>query len=424
MTSTMKKLARLCAIAALFFSAPLHLLAASYTWTGAGFMGNQDFLWSNPFNWSGLAAPATGETGVQLVFPNTGAPRNTTNDVSNLGISSISFLGANYVIIGRTNGTTLTLVNAGAVGFAVVASANNCQFATTTFIHLGSTGSIAVALGNTLYVNSRISGTFGFSKLSAGALRLQNSVANTFTGTTRVEDGPLDLNAAALALPGAVIIGSTNITQAPLVRLFQDDQVGDTSPVTVNPNGRFWLNTHDDTVGSLTIMNGSVTTGLNGLNSSPGLLLLGGNITNLHHSGASTYGTISGRLSLGNNNRIFHCAPVSQLLIDANIGGSIIFNPGFTVTGGGLLKLSGTNNYGGVTTIQQGAIELSGSTQMLGNTNAGTVVELNAQLILDGAVVGQEPLTINGVTNGLTQFFFYQTNSWAGPIVLNGESRV
>src|SRR5690349_8518929 len=71
----MKKIALLCAAAAAILFAPLQIHAATYTWSGTGFMGNQDFLWSNPFNWVGLAAPQTGETNVIIVLPNNGAPR-------------------------------------------------------------------------------------------------------------------------------------------------------------------------------------------------------------------------------------------------------------------------------------------------------------------------------------------------------------
>src|SRR5262245_1947133 len=86
-----------------------NLRAATYTWTGAGFNGDTDYKWSNPMNWQGLAAPQNGEQNVQLIFPNTGAPRNTTNDVINMVLSSVVFQGANYSVHGGASGITMTL---------------------------------------------------------------------------------------------------------------------------------------------------------------------------------------------------------------------------------------------------------------------------------------------------------------------------
>ena len=48
--------------------------------TGAGFFGSLDYLWSNPNNWAELSAPQPGEQGVQLVFPNSGAPRRNGHE--------------------------------------------------------------------------------------------------------------------------------------------------------------------------------------------------------------------------------------------------------------------------------------------------------------------------------------------------------
>jgi hypothetical protein len=86
-----------CAVAALLAFSPV-ARAATYTWTGAGFFGEQDYLWSNPFNWSPAGAPQPGETNVTLVFPNNNAPKTTTNDIVGLNVAAIQFLGSNYVI--------------------------------------------------------------------------------------------------------------------------------------------------------------------------------------------------------------------------------------------------------------------------------------------------------------------------------------
>ena len=105
----MKTIASFLAAALALAFATLNGSAATYTWTGAGFMGNQDFLWSNPFNWSGLSAPATGETNLIIVLPNNGSPRTTTNDIAGLVVKSIRFQGDNYIVGGKSPATSLAL---------------------------------------------------------------------------------------------------------------------------------------------------------------------------------------------------------------------------------------------------------------------------------------------------------------------------
>lgn len=89
--------------------------AVIYTWTGAGLLGNQDFLWSNNFNWAGNVAPSPGEANVSLVFAD-GYPKATTNDIAGLVVAAIQFQGSNYVVQGKPSGNTLTFYGTGLGG--------------------------------------------------------------------------------------------------------------------------------------------------------------------------------------------------------------------------------------------------------------------------------------------------------------------
>jgi autotransporter-associated beta strand protein len=387
--------------------------AATYTWTGTGFNGETDHKWSNPMNWAGLAAPQNGEQGVALIFPNTAAPRFTTNDVINLVISSVTFQGANYSIHGGASGITMTLAGVNGGNFVIVAAANGCQFGSSTRLHLGSTGTVAVASGNLFTIRSRISGVFGLTKTSQGTLSFQGTQANTFFGPITVLAGILDFRGVGNALPGALVIGDGDPTATPKVRLYLDDQISDTSPVTIQSNGSLELAGHDDMIGSLTLVSGNVTT-IDGLNT--GTLTLNGNVTNrLGSSGEASM--IAGKLSLGSTTRGFWVEADSELVIAAPILGP---TSGLSKSGAGRLTLSGSGNtYSGATTVQAGTLALEGPAKP-GSVNNGTVVGNGAKLLLLNATVGDESLSLNGTTN-TPALSFAGTNLWAGPVLVTGD---
>lgn len=423
----MKKILSLCAAALAVFLTPPSARAATYTWSGAGFMGNQDFLWSNPFNWNGLAAPATGETNLIIILPNNGSPRTTTNDIAGLVVKSIRFQGDNYIVAGKSPATSMTLIFDRFSGDTIEASGNNGQFASTMPLVLTNDITIDVANAKTLHIRATMGGPGGVSKLNGGTLHF-NSIGNNYAGDTFVGDGILDLQCgffgATVSVPQALVIGSTNELLAPVVRLLLEDQIADAAPVTVNANGKLWLNTFDDTVGPLTLAGGLVNTGSGGGTASPGVLTLNGNVTN-RFTVTDAGSTISGKLNLGFTTRVFDVATNTELAVDADISGSLIFPPGLYKSGGGQLTFfSATNSYGGVTTVNDGVLHVVGfgSGTLLGNTNSGTVVNSNGQLRLESCTVGQEALTLNGGTNSV--LLYTGTNAWAGPVTLNGNCRV
>ena len=417
----MKKLSLLGVTLALLALAAPPTRAATYTWTGAGFMGNQDFLWSNPFNWAGLAAPATGESNLIIILPNNAAPRTTTNDVAGLTAKSIRFQGDNYIVAGKSPGHILALTFDRLSGDTIEATGDDGQFAGNLTLVLTNSITVDVDPLRTFVIRSAMTGHGGVTKTDAGTLHF-NSFGNSYGGDTFIADGILDLQCAffgpSLAVPGALIIGSTNLAFSPVVRLLNDDQIANTAPIAVNANGKLWLNTHDDTVGPITLVGGLVNTGLGGGTSTPGLLTLNGNVTN-RASGVNPFSTISGRLSLDLITRVIDVGTNSELGINANISGAPGLFSGLTKTGPGQLTLyNATNTYNGVTTVDGGRLLLVGGHQLLGNTNSGTVVNTGGQLHLIDVVVGQESLILNGTLTS-DALRFEGSNHWAGPLVAN-----
>jgi autotransporter-associated beta strand protein len=417
----MKTFAAFRAVALALTFGALNLCAATYTWTGAGFMGTQDYLWSNPYNWLGLAAPSTGESNLTVILPNTAAPRATTNDIAGLTVKSIRFQGDNYVVAGKAPGAVMALTFDRFSGDTIEATANNGQFANNLVLVLTNDITVDVDPLKTFAIRAALTGHGGVTKTDAGTLHF-NSLGNSYGGETFVTDGILDLQCAffgpSVAVPGPLLIGGTNLSLSPVVRLLNDDQITDGAPVTVNANGKLWLNTHDDTVGPLTLVGGLVNTGLGGGSSSPGLLSLNGHVTN-RASGVNPFSTISGRLSLDLLTRVIDVGTNSELGIDASISGAVGFNAGITKTGPGLLSLyNATNTYNGTTTISNGTLSVSQNRPLLGSTNGGTVVTAPGRLHIAGFAVGQESLIIIG-SAAADALVFEGSNYWAGPILAN-----
>ena len=207
-----------------------------------------------------------------------------------------------------------------------------------------------------------------------------------------------------------------------MLRLLADDQIADTSDVTVKNSRIVDLNGHADHIGSLTMQGGSIDTGT-------GKLFLGGNLTTLADNNSAV---IDGLLSLGGASRTFdvNSGPASaDLRINATLSSdnlNLFSSSGFTKTGGGSLFLAGTNTYNGITTINDGQVAvladraLGATTTLLGGS-AGVVVNASGNLFLSSVQVTNEDLTINSANPG-GAFNASGASIWTGDILLNTDT--
>lgn len=281
---------------------------------------------------------------------------------------------------------------------------------------------VLVNVYSVLEVRGMIGGISNLTKNGPGTLVFSGSTANTLSGAVTVNAGTLELNKTTLnsAIPASV--SSLNIgdgvgdDEADVVRLLADHQINSAVPITILDPGLLDLDGHDDTIGPLTLNGGVVDSGL-------GTAALSGNVAVL-----SEGGRIDGQALL-NAPRTFWVSNDAMLLVRASVGGS----GGIAKSGAGYLGLFGSNDYSGLTLLQEGELVLYHAGG-LGTTNAGTVVSNGASLVfafLDpGRGVTNEALTLNGV-GVRTNFgalddrsYIGVTSYWAGPITLNASSTI
>jgi autotransporter-associated beta strand protein len=380
----------------LIFAMSTH--GTTWVWNGGG---GTDGNWGNSANWFGLGTPNNGDS---VVFQGaTGL--NTTNNIVGLTLGQIQFLSGGFNLYGLPFTLTNGIV---AVNFFGTAAINN------SFTNATADTTIMTSNSVTLTVFGNIRGAFGVVKTGLGTLTYNCLGDNTYTGTTLVSAGTLQLNAGgANAFGGPLVIGDGSGTGAPTVRDLQVQEIPDTAQVTVNLNGLLDLNNDNEIIGGLTMLGGTVSSGT-------GTLFENGNFTVL---ASSTQSLVTGNLSFNGG-----AMPVISV---ANGGASYTLNLLANVhdNGNGLFFTNSAANYGfmilgGSNTIT-GPIILNSLTvspitsYSLGATNPVTVGG-NGDLWLYLSGFTNKTLTLQAGATLTSQY----NNTWTGPIVLGGNVTV
>ena len=245
--------------------------------------------------------------------------------------------------------STAQLVFQGAGGevnvSGTVGPANGLRFATNGYSISGGTiqmsganaasNSIEVGTGVTASISSTLTGTNGMSKTSEGTLTL--SGANTYSGGTALSAGRLNLNNGSVgnATSSAIGTGAFTITGGSIDATVSGIVLGTNN--ILNLNGDFsFVGTND-----LNLGNGAVNLNANRLITvDAGTLTIGGNIT----------------------------------------------SAAFTISkqGNGTLKLTGSNDYTGTTTIDSGVLSI-GNVAALGTGAAAVSIAGGSNLEYTGA---------------------------------------
>lgn len=235
--------------------------------------------------------------------------------------------------------------------------------------------------------NGPISGPGGLRCLS-GTVELSGTDANTFTGSTLVNNPLLLLNKSpnVRALGGGLIIGTgpESFCEARWLQNYQHLY----GEVTVHTNGLVNLNNHYDDFGPINFYRGEIRTGSGEL----GLYgLVSVNCVSWTHNGGAL---ILGRIGLPpgyHEFRINDLCSVQGLMVNATVVGAGHIRK----TGPGPMWLNVPNTYSGLTVVDQGLL-VANADNALGGYAAGTTVNEGATLGLVGRQVA-EPMAIRGL---------------------------
>ncbi len=377
------------------------LHAAVKVWDGSS-SGN----WSTSANWTNNVAPAHGD---DVIFP-VGTPRFTlTNNLTGLRLRSLTFNAAsNYTLYGNT----ITLSNG-------IQAVQPPGFTNRIFFNITNAGAQVINISNSgasLALNGVMAGSGALTKIGAGHLLFSGASNNTYTGGTTVSAGTLELNDVALAtqlVPGNIFIDS-----GATVLLTEANQIADTAQVTVNGTGLLDLNNYNETIATLTLTNGGdVSSGFGTLTVTGRVVAVAG------FNGAVDPVIISGVLAQGATTRTIDVALNTnggpECIISANLTGSGA--AGMIKTGGGTLRLSGTNTYPGVTVISNGFI-YAASALAFGSGASGTDLR-GGSLRLEGVVITNEWLT-NNFALATLEGVGDVTSGWSSNLVLNASLTV
>ena len=284
-----------------------------------------------------------------------------SDQIADTSVITFNGTGDNAGIF-RLNGQTETvggLISTGGTGFV------ENQSATSTALTLNNTGTQTFS---GVLRNGSLAGVLSLVKNGVGTQIL--SGASTYTGTTTINAGALQFGADnAISTSSALVIAAAGAGTA-----------------TLDLNGKAW------TAGVITFYDGtSAATSQGMLNiGTGGLLTLGSSTFTLNTDNNPLGAQINGgTLDLGAATRTFTIADSSNALVDLTINSDITTsagNFGIIKGGAGTLRLAGTVTLGSTLSVNNGVIEISGTTATgAASTTVGSVATPGILRIIDGA---------------------------------------
>jgi len=267
-----------------------------------------------------------------------------------------------------------------------------------------------------------------------GVVRLSGTAPNTFGGGALVSAGGLGQKGVlelakpdnVMAAPGKLVIQASGAPPGNAVlRQLQNDGV---TNVSIFREGAWLLNGHGVTLTAPLTFKGAGYVDTQGgvlfLPSIPGtnqLQVLPPNPAS-YPAGytAQVYGLVA---CVAETNIIAVENGLTGLTLD--VQAQIFADSDIVKEGSGTLRLSGgnSNSFTGPLTVNAGRLVVANPTA-LGTTAAGTFVNGNGSLALDGVAVGFEPLTLNSTNPAAFNSLGPITNVWSGNITLQSTASI
>jgi len=340
---------------------------------------------------------------------------NTSNKlgvtVGALNAAGWTFLGANtYTGTTRITTGTLTLGNGGTAGSLSPSSTITGAAAGTLRFNRSDTIVSGVAFNNV------IGGTISVTQMGSGTVVLAG--ANTYTGTTSVNAGTLQIGNAGTA---GSLSGSSTITGSAggTLAFSRADNYGGNFGNTIGGGlavsqigtGTLTLSGSNSYTGSTTVSNGSLVAGsTNAFGAQSGNITVAGGALNLGNYTFARTGTVSfrgGTTQSGTitNGTVAYDAQAGT--VSAVLAGSV----GLTKSTTGAFTLSGVNTYAGSTTISAGILEVAPA----GTINATSGITVNGT----GAELKYNSTTALSQSLALTQGTLSGTGTINTAVVIN-----
>jgi autotransporter-associated beta strand protein len=337
---------------------------------------------------------------------------NATLDLSGAAIS-----GGTATLTGQAlnlSGGTLTLTRSLGAARDYAATFTGGAVSATTSLAVNSPGSLAIS--------GPLTGSGSLTKTGDGVLTLSGN--NSFgSGTFTLGSGTTNVGYIRAANDNAFGGHST-------VALASDQggisgiqlEGGVAIPQNLRTEGR-----QNPTTSGYALRNLS---GDNAWNGSITVVDSGGGYGFLADAGTLTLaGTVSSTQTAVPTRRGLEFTGAGNFVISGNMvpGGANLGQDLNVIKGGpGRLTLSGSNSYGGTTTVSSGVLLIQ-SASALGATSIGTTVADGAALEITGDILtAAEPLTISGtgIATGGALRNVSGTNTFSGPITLAAASRI
>ena len=285
---------------------------------------------------------------------------------------------------------------AGTVTLGEAITADSLQFDTTGYIVTGNiltlSGNSTVTANQDAEIQSVVDGTSGLTKAGAGILTLSGT--NTYTGTTTIDAGTLEIGGAGTLGSGTyagtianngILEFNSSATQT------LNGVISGTGALILNGSGQLNLSVNNSFTGGVTVNDGILGLQNGGIGANGPLTVNGGLVSASIHDSFDNLAVseLSGSGGLIEASRrtftVNQATNTTYAGVIQDLNGTVSSGNGtvFTKSGIGTLTLSGDNTYSKTTNVNGGTLEVSGALYSAGTNGVSSNINVGAAGTLD-----------------------------------------